>query len=112
MLDRSGQRPNRQTTTRVVDGQVPPRTQCDESSHGLHLSRVMGYREPRSFGRGFLLVEPVIAFGGSVTGHDARPDIVTLTVDRIARNAVVSAPTPEPSPPGTGATAAQLDRTD
>lgn len=26
MLDRSGQRPNRQTTTRVVDGQVPPRT--------------------------------------------------------------------------------------
>ena len=44
MLDRSGQRPNRRTTIRVVDGQVPPRTQFSPSDS----RRLMFYGQPIS----------------------------------------------------------------
>ena len=40
--------------------QVAP---CDESRHGLHLSRVIGYRSPRPSAGVFLLVVPVVAVG-------------------------------------------------
>lgn len=38
VLDRSGQRPNRQTTTRVVDGQVPlgHTTEASEMNARVH----------------------------------------------------------------------------
>jgi hypothetical protein len=43
---------------------------CDESSHGLHLSRVIGYRSPRPSAGAFLLVAPVVAVGVDVVVGD------------------------------------------
>jgi hypothetical protein len=42
---------------------APPR---HESSHGLHMSRVIGYRSPRPSAGAFLLVAPVVAVGVDV----------------------------------------------
>ena len=43
---------------------------CDESRHGLHLSRVIGDRLPRPSAGVFLLVAPVVAVGVDVVAAD------------------------------------------
>jgi hypothetical protein len=43
---------------------------CDESSHGLHTSRVIGYRSPWPSAGAFLLVAPVVAVGVDVVAGD------------------------------------------
>jgi hypothetical protein len=49
---------------------VPLAPLCDESSHGLHLSRVIGYRLLRPSAGAFLLVAPVVAVGVDVVAGD------------------------------------------